>query len=79
VRNNSFGPGEYIVGSDLQPGTYRNRGGGQACYFARLRGFTHASSDVIGNNNINGPAIVTVAASDRGFASRGCGTWTKVR
>jgi len=79
VSNNSFGPGDYIVGTDLQPGTYRNRGGSLACYFARLRGFTHAASDVIANVNTQRSAIVSIAASDRGFASTGCGTWTKVR
>ena len=78
VRNSSFGPGDYIVGTDLQPGTYRNRGGGQACYYTRLRGFTHASGDIIANNNTQGTAIVTVGASDRGFSSTGCGTWFRL-
>jgi hypothetical protein len=78
VRDGSFGPGDYIVGTDLKPGTYRNRGGSQGCYYARLRGFTHALSDVISNNNTDGSAIVTVGASDKGFASTGCGTWTRV-
>jgi hypothetical protein len=77
VKNNSFGPGDYMVGSDLQPGTYRNTGGGQACYYARLRGFTHALSEVIANNNTGGSAIVTIAASDKGFTSTGCGTWMR--
>jgi len=79
ARNNSVGPGDYIVGIDLQPGTYRSGGGGLACYFARLRGFTHAPGDVIANNHTQGSAIVSIAASDRGFTSNGCGTWSKVR
>jgi hypothetical protein len=78
VKGSSFGPGDYIVGTDLEPGTYRDSGPGQSCYYARLSGFTHALSDVIANNNTTSPAIVTVAPSDRGFTSAGCGAWTRI-
>ena len=66
------------MGTDVQPGTYRNSRAGRDCYYARLSGFTHALNDIIANNNTESPAIVTIAPSDRGFTSTGCGTWTRV-
>lgn len=73
----TFGDGEYIVGTDLAPGTYRNSGK-QGCYYARLSGFGHTIDDVISNENTDAAAIVTIAASDKGFEATRCGTWTKV-
>lgn len=73
----SFGDGDFIVGTDIAPGTYRNSGQ-QGCYYSRLRGFGHTLEDVISNDNTNAPAIVTIAASDKGFEAARCGTWTKV-
>lgn len=72
----SFGDGMFIVGTDLTPGTYRNTGA-QGCYYARLSGFGNTVDDIIANNNIDTPTIVTIDATDKGFQSNGCGTWTK--
>jgi len=72
----SFDDGIFIVGTDIAPGTYRNSGGG-SCYFARLSGFGGTVDEIIANNNVSAPTIVTIAASDKGFESKGCGTWTK--
>jgi hypothetical protein len=70
-----FGDGDYIVGTDIQPGTYRNTG--QAgCYWARLRGFGHTTDDVLANDNTDNPAVVTIAATDMGFESTRCGKWS---
>lgn len=69
-----FGSGTYIVGSTLQPGTYRS-GGGPYCYWERLSGFSRTIDDVIANNYGGGSQIVTIAASDAGFASQDCATW----
>ena len=33
--------------------------------------------DIIANGNADGPAIITIAASDKGFQSQNCGTWTQ--
>jgi len=71
----SFGDGDFIVGTDIQPGTYRSSGGG-SCYYARLGGFSHELSDVIANDNAQAAAVVTIAPGDKGFESQGCGTWT---
>lgn len=73
----SFGEGTFIVGTDIQPGTYKSTGG-QGCYYARLKGFGGSVDDIAANNNTDAPAIVTVDAGDKGFISVRCGTWTKV-
>ena len=73
--NTMFEDGMFIVGTDITPGTYRNTGG-QNCYYARLSGFGNTVDDIIANNNIDTPTIVTIAATDKGFQSVGCGTWT---
>ena len=33
--------------------------------------------DIIANYLSNSPTTVTILASDAGFQTRGCGTWTK--
>jgi small nuclear ribonucleoprotein (snRNP)-like protein len=71
-----FGEGVYIVRTDITPGTYRSRGGG-SCYWARLRAFTGDLNAIIANGNTSAQTIVTISASDRGFQSQGCGTWSK--
>jgi hypothetical protein len=72
-----FGDGTYQVGKDIQPGTYRTRVGSPGCYYARLKGFGGTLDDIIANNSTDAPAIVTIAATDKGFTSENCGTWTK--
>lgn len=69
--------GTYVVGTDIAPGTYRTAGGPH-CYWARLKGFGGASGDVVTNGLPTATELVTVAPSDVGFTSRGCGAWTKV-
>jgi hypothetical protein len=73
----SFGAGAYIVGTDMEPGTYRNSGG-RNCYWERLRGFNGGMNAIIANGGSNNPSIVTIAPTDAGFQSKGCGTWTKL-
>jgi hypothetical protein len=73
----SFGDGMYIVGTDIQPGTYKSSGQ-QGCYYARLSGFSGSTDDIIANDNTDAPAIVTIAATDKGFQSENCGTWKKM-
>lgn len=73
----SFGDGMYIVGTDIHPGTYKSSGQ-QGCYYARLSGFGGSTDDIIANDNTDTPAIITIAATDKGFQSENCGTWTKM-
>lgn len=72
----SFGNGTHVVGSDIEPGTYRSSRTG-SCYWARLSGFSGELDDVIGNGN-SSPEIVTISASDAAFETSGCGQWTLV-
>jgi hypothetical protein len=72
--------GTYIVGTDVTPGTWRSRGGGSfACYAARLSGFGGTLNDIISNEiGTNGGLIVTIARSDAGFETSGCGKWERI-
>jgi hypothetical protein len=72
-----FGDGTFEVGKDIHPGTYRTREASSGCYYARLKGFSGSLDDIITNDNTDAPAVVTIAASDKGFQSRDCGTWTQ--
>lgn len=72
----SFGDGTYIVGSDIAPGTYRAPGG-DSCYWARLSGFDGTIDDILANNDGQTRPTVTISASDAGFETSGCGTWTQ--
>jgi hypothetical protein len=69
-----FGDGTYGVGTHIEPGTYRADGSG-TCYWARLSDFSHELDGIITNGN--SPTTIEIAASDAGFTTRGCGTWTK--
>jgi hypothetical protein len=73
----AFGAGAYILGTDIEPGTYRNSGGNN-CYYERLKDFTGGMNSIIANGNTNNPTIVTIAPSDAGFQSQNCGTWEKL-
>ena len=72
--------GVYIVGTDIAPGTWRSEGdGGFGCYMARLAGFGGTLDEIIANEiSSEGGLVVTIAASDRGFETTACGTWTKI-
>jgi hypothetical protein len=73
-----FGAGTFIVGSDIAPGTWQSDGTGTSCYWARLSGFTGLLAQIITNNFGAAPAVVTFSATDAGFQSSRCGTWSKI-
>jgi hypothetical protein len=73
----SFGDGNYVVNTDIQPGIYKNSGS-RSCYYARLKGFGGTASDIIVQGNTDGSAVVMINASDAGFVSVRCGTWSKI-
>ena len=74
----AFGDGTHLVGTDVQPGTYRAEAGLDGCYWERLSGLGGDIDDVIANQNVDGSAIVTIGWSDRAFLSQGCGRWRRV-
>ncbi|MEV1175293.1 hypothetical protein [Nonomuraea sp. NPDC049784] len=66
-----------VVGTDIQPGTYRTTGptgGFSMCYWARLRS---ATGEIIATGMPKGPASVTIDATDKAFLTGGCAEWTK--
>jgi hypothetical protein len=73
----SFGSGTKIIGTDIQPGTYRSRNTGTGCYWARLSGLGGTVGEIIANDNATGPAVVTIAPTDRGFQSSRCADWSQ--
>lgn len=71
-----FGQGTLIVRTDITPGTYRSSKGG-SCYWARLSNFGGTLSAIIANH-FGSAGIVTIRASDKGFQSSRCGTWSRI-
>jgi len=72
----SFGSGTWRVGSDIQPGTYRNSDSSGMCYAARLSGFGGTLDEIIANELSSSIMIVTIEPSDAGFQSEDCGVWS---
>jgi putative cell wall-binding protein len=76
-RTAPFTDGTYIVGTDIDPGTWRAPGG-PSCYWERLSGFTGTLGDIIANDFDTASPAVTIAAGDAGFRTSDCGTWTRL-
>ncbi|WP_409957340.1 Ig-like domain-containing protein [Gemmatimonas sp.] len=76
-RTAPFSDGMYLVGVDIEPGTWRTPGSNALCYWARLRNI-NGSNDIIANNLNEGPAIMTVLPTDVAVDVSDCGTWTRV-
>jgi hypothetical protein len=72
-----FADGYWVVGDQIAPGRYRNDGE-SFCYWERLAGFTGELGDIKANDNVDGSTIVDISASDVGFSSSRCGTWTLI-
>ncbi|MFC9789146.1 hypothetical protein [Rhodococcus sp. NPDC127528] len=77
ARHTIKGDGIFLVGKDINPGTYRNSGT-SGCYWQRSSGTSGDFDEILANGNENGPAVVTIRASDVAFTARRCGTWTLV-
>ena len=76
-KANEFGSGVHLVGTDIQPGQYRNSGS-DSCYWSRLSGTSGSFDELIANDLPSGPTVVTILPSDAAFSSERCGTWTKI-
>lgn len=75
----SFGGGTRMVGVSIGAGLYRsNNLTSGFCYWERLSGFGGTGAEIIANGLGGGPAVVAIAASDKGFSSSGCVTWVLV-
>ncbi|MGH9211597.1 MAG: DUF1707 SHOCT-like domain-containing protein [Acidimicrobiales bacterium] len=74
----TMGNGDWLVGSDIQAGTYRSTGpsGVLECAWERASDFTHdMTGDLVDYDFTADPAVVQVRAGER-FTTDGCGTWT---
>ena len=70
------GDGMYLVGVDIEPGTYSSVGDG---YWERLKSAVGGVDGIIGNGNPEGKATVKIKATDTFFSTTGMGEWTRVK
>ena len=76
IAENSFsGTGTFLVGSDIQPGEYR-AAATPGCYWARLASLD--TSDILDNDNADGPVVVQILPSDKAFQASDCATFHKI-
>ncbi|GAA3805279.1 hypothetical protein GCM10022403_044060 [Streptomyces coacervatus] len=73
------GDGDFQVGSDVKPGTYRTTGNTDGmCYWERARDAKGETDSILANDNVSGTSYVTVKATDKLFKSNGCKDWEAV-
>ncbi|GGJ24038.1 hypothetical protein [Streptomyces brasiliensis] len=73
------GDGEFQVGSDIKPGTYRTTGNTDGmCYWERAKDATGEMDSLLANDNVSGTSYVTVKPTDKLFKSSGCADWEAV-
>ena len=74
------GDGVFVVGMDIRRGTYHTTGAtggsGGDCYYALLSSTN--TSDIIDNNNVTGPATITVGPGVKAVDTSGCNTWHRI-
>jgi hypothetical protein len=71
-----FSDGAFIVRTDIAPGTYRSSASGD-CYWQRERNWSGGLGGIIANGIGTSHPVVSISASDKGFSSTDCGTWTR--
>ncbi|MET7288567.1 hypothetical protein [Streptomyces sp. NPDC005573] len=73
------GDGDFTVGSDVKPGTYRTTGNtDDMCYWERDKDSSGEMNSTLANDNVTGTSYVTVKATDKLFKSSGCKDWEAV-
>ena len=70
------GDGMYLVGVDIEPGTYSSSGDG---YWERLKSAVGGVDGIIANGNPEGKATVKITKTDKFFSTTGMGEWTRVK
>ena len=79
-----FSDGTYRVGKGIVPNTYVANVPTQSfiggvpvanCKWRKISGFGHTEAEIIDSGNGKGKIEVTIAPSDIGFTSQGCGKW----
>ncbi|MFE6360917.1 hypothetical protein ACFVP3_13030 [Streptomyces sp. NPDC057806] len=73
------GDGDFEVGTDIKPGTYRTTGNTDGmCYWERAKDSSGEMDSLLANDNVTGTGYVTVKATDKLFSSSDCGDWEAV-
>ncbi|MGX1131187.1 hypothetical protein RKD49_003377 [Streptomyces glaucescens] len=73
------GDGDFQVGSDIKPGTYRTTGNtDDMCYWERAKDASGEMESLLANDNVSGTSYVTIKATDKLFTSSGCNDWEAV-
>ncbi|NEY36410.1 hypothetical protein GTU99_30355 [Streptomyces sp. PRKS01-65] len=72
------GDGDFQVGADVKPGTYRTTGNDGMCYWERAKDASGELDSLLANDNVSGTGYVTVKPTDKIFKSSGCGDWEAV-
>lgn len=79
IANTAFGPGQYLVGNEIQAGRYY-AAPASGCYWKRLSGLGGTTKDIIANDFLGSglnQAVIDIRASDVAFSTESeCGTWT---
>ncbi len=70
-----FSDGTWLVGSDVQAGTYRTRQASPGCYWERDKDLNGGVDSILANDNTDSPSVVTILATDKAFKASNCGTW----
>lgn len=78
AKANSFGgDGIYLVGTDIQPGTYK-AGPSPDCYTEVDRDLDGGLDSIMSNNITSGPVVLKVPSSAKAIKVNGCAEFHKV-
>ncbi|MFF7974135.1 hypothetical protein [Streptomyces sp. NPDC007905] len=73
------GDGDFQVGPDVKPGTYRTTGNTDGmCYWERIKDASGETDSRPANDNVTGTSYVTIKAGDTLFKSTGCHDWEAI-
>ncbi|HEX5496223.1 MAG TPA: hypothetical protein VFX70_16785 [Mycobacteriales bacterium] len=80
AKANSFGgDGIYLVGTDIQAGTYKAQPSPSGnCYTEVDRNLDGGLDSIMTNNNTSGPVVLQVPSSAKAIKVSGCGDFQKV-
>jgi hypothetical protein len=74
-----FGPGTWLVGSEIAPGLWQNADSSHGCSWARLNSLDGGPETTIANGATSSSRIaVEISADDTAFHSLGCGSWIRI-
>ena len=74
AKNTIPGTGTFVVGNDINPGTYRAEAR-SGCYWARLSSLN--TSDILDNDNADGPVVIEILPSDKALQASDCADFHK--